>query len=289
MFERYSERARRVIFFARYYASQYGSPYIETEHLLLGLIQEDHKALKVLLPNLPDMERVRTKIESQIKLRERISTSIEVPLTKDSKRVLNIAAEEAEKLGHRHVGTEHFLLGLLRVEEGLAAKILREQQVDLIQLREKIRKLPPFNQDVSFFITPPLASVGEIQAYRQFVASLREGSWSVLHGFFAKEASFIDANGKLWSGHKEIVTHLETLLAPFATKNAKHHLEKEICRTAELWVGTVLWSAVHLQAHTFPQQLRMTLVFGSDAGEWSIFLLQITSIAEEQVGKPAAI
>jgi len=287
MFERYTEKARRVIFFARYYASQYGSPFIETEHLLLGLIQEDHKALKVLLPNLPDMERVRTKIESQIQLRERISTSVEVPLAKDSTRVLIIAAEEADKLGHRHVGTEHFLLGLLRVEEGLAAKILREQHVDLIQLRQKIRKLPPFNQDISS-ITPAAATDGEIQAYRQFIASLREGNWNDLHDFFAKEASFIDANGKMWSGHKEIVTHLEALLAPFATKNAKHHLEKEICRTAELWVGTVLWSAVHLQAHTFPQQLRMTLVFGSDAGEWSIFLLQITSIAEQQIGKPAA-
>src|SRR6266436_8977420 len=232
MFERYTEKARRVIFFARYYASQYGSPYIETEHLLLGLIQEDHKALKVLLPNLPDMERVRTKIESQITQGERFSTSVEVPLAKHSKRVLIIAAEEADKLSHRHVGTEHFLLGLLRVEEGLAAKILSEQHVDLVQLREKIRKLPPFDQDISS-ITPAVATDGEIQAYRQFIASLREGSWYNLHDFFAKESSFIDANGKLWSGHKEIVTHLETLLAPFATKNAKHHLEIDISATAE--------------------------------------------------------
>jgi hypothetical protein len=78
------------------------------------------------------------------------------------------------------------------------------------------------------------------------------------------------------------------LLAPFATKNAKHHLEKELCRTTELWVGTTLWDAVHLRAHTFPQRLRMTLVFGNDAGQWSIFLLQVTSITEEQIVKPAA-
>jgi hypothetical protein len=176
----------------------------------------------------------------------------------------------------------------LRVEKGIASEILREYYVDLDTVRKEIGKLPAFDQDISS-ITPAVATDGEIQAYRQFIASLREGSWHDLHDFFAKKASFIDANGKLWSGHKEIVSHLEILLAPFATKNAKHHLEKEICRTAELWVGTVLWSAVHLQAHTFPQQLRMTLVFGSDAGEWSIFLLQITSIAEEQIGKPAAI
>jgi hypothetical protein len=289
MFERFTERARRVVFFARYYASQYGSPYIETEHLLLGLLQENHKATRALLPNLPDMEHVRRKIESRITQGESFSTSVEVPLTKDSKRVLNIAAEEAEKLGHRHVGIEHLLLGLLRVEEGLAAQILSERHVDCVQLREKIRKLPSFNQDVSFFVTPDVAAGREIQAYRQFIASLREGSWHNLHDFFAKEASFIDANGKLWSGHKEIIAHLETLLAPFATKNAKQQLEKELCPTAELWVGTILWDAVHLQAHTFPQRLRMTLVFGNDGGEWSIFLLQITSIAEEQTGRPVAI
>ena len=286
MFERYTEKARRVIFFARFEASNYGCPYIETEHLLLGLLREDLRTTKRLLPRLPPKDEIQAQIESKITRGERISTSVEMPLSLESRQVLMLAGEEATRIGHRHVGTEHLLLGLLRVEKGIASEILRKYLVDLDKVRQEIGKLPAFDQDLQP-ITPAIATDGEIQAYRQFIASLREGNWNDLHDFFAKEASFIDANGKLWSGHKEIVTHLETLLAPFATKNAKHHLEKEICRTAELWVGTVLWSAVHLQAHTFPQQLRMTLVFGSDAGQWSIFLLQITSIAE--IGRPAAI
>ena len=287
MFERYTEKARRTIFFARFEASQYGCPNIETEHLLLGLLREDLRTAKRLLPKLPSKDEIQAQIESKIKKGERISTSVEMPLSLESKQVLTLAGEEATRIGNRHVGTEHLLLGLLRVEKGIASEVLREYRIDLDTVRKEISKLPKWDQDYSSY-APAAATDGEIQAYRQFIASLREGSWHDLHHFFAKEASFIDANGKLWSGHKEIISHLETLLAPFATRNAKHHLEKEICRTAELWVGTVLWSAVHLQAHTFPQQLRMTLVFGSDAGEWLIFLVQITSIAEQQIGKPAA-
>jgi hypothetical protein len=288
MFERYTEKARRVIFFARYEASMYGCPTIETEHLLLGLLRENYTSAKRLLPKLPSREKIQDQIEGGIKRGERISTSVEMPLSLESKQVLTFAGEEATRIGHRHIGPEHLLLGLLRVEKRIASEILREYHVDLDTVRKEIGKLPTQYRDFTTY-TRAVAADGEIQAYRQFIASLREGAWTDLHDFFAKEASFIDATGQLWSGHEEIVFHLETLLAPFATKNAKHHLEKEICRTAELWVGTVVWSAVHLQAHAFPQRLRMTLVFGNDAGEWSIFLLQITSIAEDQIGKPAAI
>jgi hypothetical protein len=287
MFERFTEKARRVIFFARYDASVYGSPTIETEHLLLGILHEDYKIAKHLLPRLRPKSEIQAKIESKITRGERISTSVEMPLSNESKQALILASEEAKTIGHHHVGTEHLLLGLLRVGKGLASEILRENEADLDRVRKEISKLPPPDRDTSV-LTPLVPSDGEIKAYRQFIASLREGSWHELHDFFAKEASFINADGKLLSGREELVSNVETLLAPFATKNAKHHLEKEICRTAELWVGTVLWSGVHLQAHTFPQQLRMTLVFGSDAGAWSIFLLQITSITEEQIGKPAA-
>ena len=92
MFELYTERARRVIFYARYEASQYGSPYIETEHLLLGLLREDFATVDLLIPGCVLADRIRKRIESEITARERISTSIEVPLTEASKRVLNRAA-----------------------------------------------------------------------------------------------------------------------------------------------------------------------------------------------------
>jgi ATP-dependent Clp protease ATP-binding subunit ClpC len=115
--ERFTEKARRVIFFARYEASQYGSPCIETEHLLLGLVREDKGLANRYLRAQGSIESIRKEIESRITIRERISTSVEVPLSAESKRILSFAAEEADRLGHKHVGTEHLLLGILREEK----------------------------------------------------------------------------------------------------------------------------------------------------------------------------
>src|SRR5712691_2506750 len=135
MFERYTETARRVIFFARYEASQYGSSYIESEHLLLSLIRED-KALAIrlairFLPPHSWAESIRNEIESRITIGKRIPTSVEVPISQECKRILNYAIEEAERLGHKHVSTEHLLLAILREEKCLAAEILQKRGVRL--------------------------------------------------------------------------------------------------------------------------------------------------------------
>jgi len=127
LFERYNEKARRVIFFARYEASRYGSSYIESEHLLLGLIRED-KALAIrFLPPPSWAESIRNEIESRITIGKRIPTSVEVPISQECKRILSYAIEEAERLGHKHVSTEHLLLAILREEKCLAAEILQKR------------------------------------------------------------------------------------------------------------------------------------------------------------------
>ena len=124
MFERYTEKARRVIFFARYEASQFGSPYIETEHLLLGLLREDKALTNRFLRSHASVESIRKQIEGHTTIREKVSTSVDLPLSNECKRVLAYAAEEAERLSHKHIGTEHLLLGLLR-EENHAPRLLR--------------------------------------------------------------------------------------------------------------------------------------------------------------------
>src|SRR5512141_202322 len=97
MFERYTEKARRVIFFARYEASQYGSPFIETEHLLLGCLREDRSFATRLLADFP-WEQVRKDInKASPRFRNKISTSVDMPLSNESKRALAYAAEEAER------------------------------------------------------------------------------------------------------------------------------------------------------------------------------------------------
>src|SRR5690242_21875367 len=120
MFERYTEKARRVIFFARYEASQFGSPYIETEHLLLGIIREDKGlAMRFLRSGAAS---IRTQVESQTTFRKSISTSVDLPLSNESKRVLAYAAEEAERLPHKHIGTDHLFLGLSREGKSFASR-----------------------------------------------------------------------------------------------------------------------------------------------------------------------
>src|ERR1700722_4842655 len=140
VFERYTEKARRVIFFARYEASQYGSPYIETEHLLLGLLREDKQLANRFLRTHGSIDSIRKEIESRITVRERISTSVEVPLSQECKRILNFAAEEAERLGNKHVGTEHLLLGVLREEKSFGAEILQERGLRLAAVREELQR-----------------------------------------------------------------------------------------------------------------------------------------------------
>jgi ATP-dependent Clp protease ATP-binding subunit ClpC len=148
VFERYTEKARRVIFQARYEAIHYGSPNIETEHLLLGILREAREIVQ-LLPQGSDAS-IRNQIDVSTIPYKRLSPSVDLPLSNGSKRVLAYGAEEAERLGHHHIGTEHLLLGLLRENACFGAMILRERGLALDQLRETIGKSPLLS-------SPPLA------------------------------------------------------------------------------------------------------------------------------------
>src|SRR5690242_13452998 len=141
MFERYTEKARRVIFFARYEASQFGAPAIEPEHLLLGLMREDKTLTGRFFPRAQiTIEAIRREIEGRTLLRERIPTSVELPLAPETKRVLHYSHEESDRLQHRHIGTEHLLLGLLREERSMAAQILFERGLRLAAVRDEIAR-----------------------------------------------------------------------------------------------------------------------------------------------------
>ncbi len=142
MFEWYTEGARRTIFFGRYEASQYGSEFIETEHLLLGLLREDGQLFTALL-KAADVDAIRKEIDSQLQRRGKVSVTVDMPLTNTSKRVLTCAAQEADGLGHRHIGTEHLLLGLLREPDTLAARTLLRYGFELEAARRKIAEIHP--------------------------------------------------------------------------------------------------------------------------------------------------
>ena len=139
MFERYTETARKVIFTARYEASQFGSGYIETEHLLLGILRTDG-ALALRLWKAPErIESVRQQIEKEAAARKKVptSTSVDLPLSHECKRVLAYGAEEAERLNHKPITTVHLLLGLLREDKCFASKLLLESGLTPSQLKQE--------------------------------------------------------------------------------------------------------------------------------------------------------
>jgi len=143
MFERYSERSRRIIFFARYEALQYGSPVIAPEHILLGLIREDKTIAGRLFPLRRDLgaEKIRAEIEERIAVRDRIPQSSELHLSTETKRVLFYANEESRSLKTRFVGPEHILIGLLREERSVAAEILIQFGLRIQDIRSDVSQL----------------------------------------------------------------------------------------------------------------------------------------------------
>ena len=150
MFERYTELARRVIFFARYEANQVGASEIEAEYILLGLLREDKELiLQFFNRGQANIESIRREIESHAGRREHIREQTDIPLSFQAKRALAYAAEESELLGNRHIGTEHLLLGLLRAEDTFAASILHDRGLRLADLRQKLMNEPTFTQHIT--------------------------------------------------------------------------------------------------------------------------------------------
>jgi ATP-dependent Clp protease ATP-binding subunit ClpC len=149
MFERYTERSRRVIFFARYEALQYGSPVIAPEHILLGLMREDKTISARFFPfrSSLSVDAVRKEVENRIVLRDRIPQSAELHLAPETKKILFYANEESRRLQTRNIGPEHLLLGIAREERSVAAEILFQFGLRIQDVRDEISRqsgLPNF-------------------------------------------------------------------------------------------------------------------------------------------------
>src|SRR3954467_7134503 len=144
MFERYTEDARRVIFFGRYEASNFASPYIEAEHLLLGIVREQPRLMGNLVPALPNYSELHREIAAQRSVRrEKISTSVDLPLSNECKRILAYAAEEAERVSDFHVRAQHLLLGIIREDACYAAGVLKTYGADLVSVRQQVLDTTP--------------------------------------------------------------------------------------------------------------------------------------------------
>ncbi|HEV8241456.1 MAG TPA: ATP-dependent Clp protease ATP-binding subunit [Thermoanaerobaculia bacterium] len=139
MFEKYNEKARRALFFARYEASKLGSRVIESEHVLLGVLREGEESITELFRRFHiKPEDLRREVEGERVFVERISSTAELPLSEESKKILAYASHEAESMLHPAVGSEHLLIGILRVEGCLAMRILAQHGFDVYSTREEV-------------------------------------------------------------------------------------------------------------------------------------------------------
>lgn len=273
MFERYVEKARRAILFARHEAIQYGSPYIEPEHLLLGILREDRDLVKQFLGDAGAGQAIRAEIESHMPVRERKATSVELPVSTECKKVLNLAAEEADRLGHRHIGTEHLLLGLLRLEGTLACKILQARGLKLATVREQVAKLA--SAEVAG--RRPRPSESAIVTLASFLAGLKCRKAEELTLFFAATAQFVDVHGRRWN-REEIGKEFGTLFAPYAKKNATYEIEETLAGWSDLLVAIVLWKNAILASLERVWIHRMSVVLVPQGDEWVILLAQVTPV-----------
>jgi ATP-dependent Clp protease ATP-binding subunit ClpA len=140
MWQRFTERARRIVFFAQEEAARLGENYVNTEHLLLGLVRENDSVAACILERMGvSLNRIRSEVERQV---TRGNGQVQdLQLTPRGKRVVDLAYDESRLLSNNYIGTEHLLLGLIREEEGLAGRVLAQQGVDLERTRQEVRAL----------------------------------------------------------------------------------------------------------------------------------------------------
>ncbi len=142
MFNRFTERARKVIVYAKEEARRFNHDYIGTEHLLLGLVREGEGVAAAVLQKLGlDLETIRIEVEKMVQPGPQTQVLGDIPFTPRSKKALELSAEEARALGHNYIGTEHLLLGLVKEGEGMAYRVLLNLGLDLGKLRNEVMEL----------------------------------------------------------------------------------------------------------------------------------------------------
>jgi ATP-dependent Clp protease ATP-binding subunit ClpA len=139
VFDRFTDRARKCMGLARQEAQRFNHDYIGTEHILLGLVQEGSGVAASVLKNLDiDLKKIRQEVEKLVSTGTTMVTMGQLPFTPRAKKVLEYSLEEATRLRHSYIGSEHFLLGLLREGEGVAAQVLRHLRVGIEDVRRQV-------------------------------------------------------------------------------------------------------------------------------------------------------
>src|SRR3989338_5268995 len=159
MFNKFTERARKVILLAKQEAKRFNHDYIGTEHILLGLLREGEGVAAAVLQSLGmNLNNIRLEVEKLVQVGPSTVISGDLPFTPKAKKVMELAMEEARTLGHNYIGTEHLLLGLIREGEGVASLVFINMGLDLEKVREEVIKLLFSPTPGSQFSQPPSSS-----------------------------------------------------------------------------------------------------------------------------------
>jgi hypothetical protein len=276
MFERYTEEARRALFYSRYEASQFGSRTISTEHLLLGVLREGKGGVcgRCVAAFHVSVDDIRKEVERVTERGEKVSTSVEIPFTAEMKRVLQYAADEADRLMDKSIRPEHLLLGLLREEGCMAASILASRGMTLEAARDYVRTHPVLPTEAA----APLVS--DEQQLRDIEADLAR-AW--LH----KDRAYIEnVLAPVWSVTQpdgQMLTRA-TVLGPFfdgvhLDSNVVDDVRVLLFGTTAVVRGRTVASGT-LNGRPVSARIRFTDVFVKRAGRWQAVASHASQLLE---------
>ena len=270
MFERLTDQARRSIFFARYEATHYSSSFIETEHLLLGILREDKPLSATLRRRGASVDEIRQKLEERISApgRKMSSDTTEVHLSPECHRVLKKATVEADRLHDPNIDTAHLLLALLSEQDSGAAAILRDSGIKAAQLRQELERGVTAQRD------RPLQA-----ALEDFFHSWVGGEFKSFSSFFEDDAILIDERGAQYHGSVSIAEYcarvrdsgmdMNTLEV---TPSEAHFLQEKVA------VVPVDWAFADALPGQPPRRVRSMLVMREHDGHWWIAAAQLTEV-----------
>lgn len=284
MFERYTESARRALFFARYEVSELGAAEIRSEHLLLGVLRENAGIAGGILAAahvVPDA--IRRELEQRSEApREKIPTSVEVPFAGEAQTVLKAAAEEADRLLHAYIGAEHFLLGILRVEDCAAAAILSRHGLRLQDVRQKVASLSG---------EPPDRDAGEgacgvstqqaVALYTQLLEAWNRRDPGSFAALFAATGSAVGFDGSPMNGRAEIETALRDVFSSHQTASYVAKLREVRPLGADAALLRAVAGMISPKTHELNPAVNamQSVVFVNERGDIRIALLQNTPAA----------
>lgn len=270
MFERLTEQARRSIFFARFEATHYASSFIETEHLLLGILREDKPLSSSLQRRGASVDEIRRKLEERIAApgRKRSPDSTEVHLSGECHRILKNAAAEAERFHSASIGTAHLLLAMITEQESAAAGILRDSGVESAQLRQELERGASAQRE------RPLQA-----ALEDFFQSWVAGEFKSFPSFFEDDAILIDERGVQYHGTAAIAEYCSRVRAGGMDMNTLEATPSEARFLQEkVAVVPVDWAFANAVPGQAPRLVRSMLVMREHDSHWWIAAAQLTEV-----------